>query len=122
MTGGRRVGSGDALLRLLEHLARPGRLALFRSVLQAGPEGVSREILVRRLRTTGSALTFHLRALAEVGLIQIRVTPGEHGEGRTMHCMAAPEVLAEAVEGLLHEDGHPSTPGLEAPPQPRPAR
>lgn len=88
---------------MLEHLARPGRLALFRSVLRAGPGGVSRDTLVRRLRTTGSALTFHLRALAEVGLIQIRISRGENGEGRMVHCSAAPEVLVDAVNALLQE-------------------
>ena len=55
---------------LFDALSRSGRIAVFRSVLQAGRSGVSPTDVMAELRMTGSALSFHLRALTEVGLIR----------------------------------------------------
>lgn len=57
-------------LAAMTALSQPYRLVLFRAILAAGERGVSRRELTGRLKMAGSALTFHLRTLAEAQLIE----------------------------------------------------
>jgi DNA-binding transcriptional ArsR family regulator len=59
-------------LAVFDALSRQGRMAVFRCVVRSGEEGVDTPALLRELRTTGSALTLHLRCLADAGLIHAR--------------------------------------------------
>lgn len=68
--GGNRRASETDLIAVFDALSRPGRLAVFRSVVRAADEGLDASALARELRTTGSALTLHLRRLSEAGLIR----------------------------------------------------
>ena len=90
-------------MALFETLSRPGRVAVFRAILQAGPEGTTPAELVRRLGTTGSALTFHLQALSEVGLVQA-ATSGRWSESpRTVVLTASLDAL-DALSAQLHDE------------------
>jgi DNA-binding transcriptional ArsR family regulator len=91
-------------MALFEALSRPGRLAVFRAVLQAGPEGTTPAELVRRLGTTGSALTFHLRALSEVGLVRAAVTPGRWSDGPRPVVLTASLDALDALSAQLHDE------------------
>jgi len=49
-------------------LAQETRLALFRLLVERGPDGLSAGTLAVRLRVPPSSLSFHLRALEHAGL------------------------------------------------------
>jgi len=53
-------------------LAQDTRLALFRLLVERGPDGLSAGTLAERLRVPPSSLSFHLRALEHAGLITQR--------------------------------------------------
>lgn len=63
------------VLAALTALSQPYRLLLFRAILAAGDAGLTRQDLGDRLRMAGSALTFHLRTLADAQLIETRRKP-----------------------------------------------
>ena len=50
-------------------LAQDSRLAVYRELVQAGPEGVSAGALAERLRVPGNTLSFHLKTLSHAGLV-----------------------------------------------------
>lgn len=56
----------------LAALAQPSRLAVYRLLVQAGPEGVSPGTLSERLDIPAPTLSFHLKALSHAGLIDDR--------------------------------------------------
>ena len=53
-------------------LAQETRLALFRLLVERGPDGLSAGTLAERLDVPPSSLSFHLRALEHAGLISQR--------------------------------------------------
>ncbi len=63
------------VLAALTALSQPYRLLLFRTILASGDVGLSRHDLGDKLRMAGSALTFHLRTLADAQLIETRRKP-----------------------------------------------
>lgn len=93
----------SAAMALFEALSRPGRLAVFRAILQAGPEGTTPAELVRRLGTTGSALTFHLRALSEVGLVRA-ASAGRWADGSRPVVLTASLDALDALSTRLHDE------------------
>jgi len=56
----------------LAALAQVSRLALYRLLVQAGPEGVSPGAISERLDIPAPTLSFHLKALSHAGLIDHR--------------------------------------------------
>jgi ArsR family transcriptional regulator len=56
----------------LASLAQESRLALYRLLVQAGPEGASPGTLSERLGIPAPTLSFHLKALSHSGLIDDR--------------------------------------------------
>jgi DNA-binding transcriptional ArsR family regulator len=64
-------------------LAQDSRLAIFRLLVKRGPEGHAAGDIGERLGIPGPTLSFHLRTLAQAGL----VTPRR--EGRFIHYVAA---------------------------------
>ncbi len=59
----------DLAVARLSALAQPSRLAVFRFLVQAGPDGACPADIAARLDLGASTLSFHLKALAHAGLI-----------------------------------------------------
>jgi ArsR family transcriptional regulator, arsenate/arsenite/antimonite-responsive transcriptional repressor len=93
---------------LFEALARPGRIAVFRLVMEAGEGGISPAELLTALRMTGSALTFHLRALSDVRLIRTQAGERRPDGVRTILVTADVDTIA-GLANLLRTGpaGHP---------------
>lgn len=59
----------------LAALAQDTRLAIYRLLVQQGPEGLSAGAIAERLKLPGATLSFHLKELAHAGMIDSR----QHG-------------------------------------------
>lgn len=59
-------------LAALSALAQESRLAVFRLLVQAGPEGLAASKIGERLGIAPSSLSFHLKELTHAGLIASR--------------------------------------------------
>jgi ArsR family transcriptional regulator, arsenate/arsenite/antimonite-responsive transcriptional repressor len=53
-------------------LAHPSRLAIFRLLVEGGPEGLAAGTLAARLGLPAPTLSFHLKELAQAGLAKAR--------------------------------------------------
>lgn len=62
----------DTVIRALGALAQEHRLALFRLLVQAGPEGLAAGAIAEALAVPASSLSFHLSQLTQAGLIAPR--------------------------------------------------
>lgn len=59
----------DKVIRALAALAQEHRLAAFRLLVQAGPEGMPAGALAQALAVPASSMSFHLAQLANAGLV-----------------------------------------------------
>jgi ArsR family transcriptional regulator len=59
----------DKVIRALGALAQEHRLAVFRLLVQAGPEGMAAGALAQALEVPASSMSFHLAQLANAGLV-----------------------------------------------------
>nr|WP_315251975.1 metalloregulator ArsR/SmtB family transcription factor [uncultured Duganella sp.] len=59
-------------LAALAALAQESRLAVFRLLVQAGPDGLAASKIGERLEIAPSSLSFHLKELTHAGLIASR--------------------------------------------------
>ena len=66
----------------LSALAHEARLAVFKLLVQAGPEGLAAGLIAARLEMAPPALSFHLKELTHAGLLLQRP------EGRKIHYSA----------------------------------
>ena len=64
--------NADAAIDALGALAQEHRLALFRLLVQAGPDGMAAGALAEALDVPNSSLSFHLAHLTRAGLIAQR--------------------------------------------------
>ena len=96
--GGRGAADWKASAAVFEGLASPGRLAVFRSIVRAGEAGLDIRALAPELRTTGSAVTVHVRCLVAAGLVHTRGARGRR-------LVADTDRLAAAVEAVMAERG-----------------
>ena len=87
----------DELARCLEKLGNPTRLALFRLLVKAGPEGMSVGELQSHLDIPGSTLSHHILFLVTVGLIR------QFREGRTLRCKPDFDRMRAIVTALTAE-------------------
>lgn len=62
----------DAIIRSLGALAQEHRLAAFRLLVQAGPDGMAAGALADALGIPASSLSFHLAQLSNAGLVTQR--------------------------------------------------
>ena len=62
----------DTAVTALGALAQESRLAVFRLLVQAGPEGLAPGAIAERLAIPAPTLSFHLKALSHAGLIEDR--------------------------------------------------
>ena len=63
--------ASEAVQRLAA-LAHPSRLAVFRLLVEAGPQGLAAGALAARLGLPGATLSFHLKELAQASLVNAR--------------------------------------------------
>lgn len=98
----------DTAVTRLAALAQASRLAVFRLLVEKGPEGLPAGDIADRLGISPSSLSFHLKELTHAGLLKSRQ------EGRFIYY--APDF--EGMDGLLDfltencckESGKPATP------------
>jgi ArsR family transcriptional regulator len=62
----------NAAVARLSALAQESRLAIFRLLVQAGPEGLCAGDIGARLTIPAPTLTFHLKELSNAGLVKLR--------------------------------------------------
>lgn len=62
----------DDTVTALAALAQASRLAVYRLLVQAGPEGLAPGVIGERLAIPAPTLSFHLKALSHAGLIDDR--------------------------------------------------
>ena len=78
----------------LSALAHEARLAVFKLLVQAGPEGLAAGIVAARLEMAPPALSFHLKELTHAGLLLQRP------EGRKIHYSANFSSMNELIAYL----------------------
>lgn len=81
---------------LLAALGHESRLAIFRLLVEAGPEGMNASAIAERLTLPGPTLSFHLSHLSRVGLIK-----GER-ESRFIHYSAEFGMMDDLIAFLTH--------------------
>lgn len=86
-----------ALARRLDALGNPTRLAAFRALVRAGPEGLPTGELRSRLGLAPSTLTHHLAPLLKVGLVS------QDRQGTTLVCRADLDGIDAVVDALRAE-------------------
>lgn len=62
----------SSVIKALAALAQEHRLAVYRLLVQAGPEGMPAGILADRIGVPPSSMSFHLAQLANAGLVTQR--------------------------------------------------
>lgn len=62
----------DQVVKALSALAQPTRLAIFRLLVEHGPEGLAAGRIAERLKVAPATLSFHFRALSHAGLVESR--------------------------------------------------
>lgn len=87
----------DALARRLDALGNPTRLAAFRTLVRAGPDGLPTGELQSRLGLAPSTLTHHLAQLLQVGLVS------QERQGTTLVCRADFDGIDAVVAALRAE-------------------
>lgn len=84
-------------VRALGALAHEARLAVFRLLVEAGPDGLPAGVVAQMLNMAPSALTFHLKKLTHAGLLTPRP------DGRSIHYSANYAAMNELI-GYLTEN------------------
>jgi len=84
----------DRAVKSLAALAQGTRLEAFRQLVQAGPAGLAAGDLAERLGISPPALSFHLRGLAQAGLVRPRQ------QGRFIYYSAAFDAMQSLVDFL----------------------
>lgn len=87
----------EKIVRALGALAQEHRLALFRLLVQAGPEGLAAGVIAEALGVPASSLSFHLAQLTGAGLI------GQRRESRSL-IYTADYGAMNALVGFLMEN------------------
>jgi DNA-binding transcriptional ArsR family regulator len=62
----------NTVVRALSALAHESRLAIFRALVVAGPEGLAAGDIAQQLGVSPSSLSFHLKDLSHAGLVDAR--------------------------------------------------
>jgi len=92
----------------LSALGHEGRLAIFRLLVQAGPQGVAAGEIARRLEMIPNSLSANLNVLSHAGLI------GSRREGRSI-IYAADYAAMSGLLGFLMQDCCNGAPEICAP-------
>jgi DNA-binding transcriptional ArsR family regulator len=96
-----------AALRSLSALAQANRLRAFRALVVAGHAGATPGVLARRMKCSPATLSFHLKELANAGLIS------QERSGRNLIYRAdfarMSELLAYLTENCCRDDAASAT-------------
>ena len=84
-------------VHLFAALAQETRLAIYRALVQAGPEGLAAGRIAEAVGTPASTLSFHLKEMAATGLIRSRQ------EGRFVIYTANFAAMTELVNFLTEK-------------------
>jgi ArsR family transcriptional regulator len=84
----------NTVIAALSALAQESRLAIFRSLVVAGPEGMTPGTLSEALALAPATLSFHLKELVQAGLLRKRQ------DGRYIHYQADFEAMSGVIEYL----------------------
>lgn len=87
----------DSAALCLGELGNPTRLAIFRLLVRAGPEGAVVGDIQRHLDIPGSTLSHHLAHLVRAGLIKQR------RDGRSLWCTAHHGVMDDLIGFLTDQ-------------------
>ena len=60
------------VVKALSALAQPTRLAIYRLLVERGPDGVAAGQVSEKLKVSPATLSFHFRTLSHAGLIESR--------------------------------------------------
>jgi ArsR family transcriptional regulator len=97
-----------AAVNALSALAHETRLSVFRTLVQAGPEGIAAGELARGLGVVANTMSAHLNVLDHAGLVRSRRA------GRSIIYSAAYDRMSEML-GFLMEDCCGGAPEICAP-------
>ena len=89
--------NSSGAITALSSLAQEHRLALFRLLVQAGPDGMAAGALAEELGVPNSSLSFHLAHLTRAGLIE------QQRKGRSLIYTANYDAM-NALVGFLTEN------------------
>ena len=84
-------------VRALSALAQDSRLAVFRALVRAGPDGMAAGEIARRLDIAPSTLSSHLTLLEQAGLV------GARREGRSMIYAARFAAMSALLDFLIED-------------------
>ena len=87
----------ETAAKCLAELGSPTRLAVFRLLVKAGPDGLVVGDLQRRLKIPASTLSHHIARLAWAGLVDQR------RDGRRLICSTRDGVMTDLVTFLTAE-------------------
>ncbi len=97
----------------LSALSQPTRLAAFRLLVRAGPDGLAAGSVARALKTPAATMSFHLARLAGAGLVTT------HRDSRSVIYAARFDRMRTLLEYLTEDccQGHPEIclPGMFGP-------
>ncbi len=100
-------------VQALSALAQDSRLAVYRLLVEVGPEGLPATLIAERLGIPANTLSFHVKALSQADLVSAR------HEGRFIYYAANFERMNDLV-GFLTENccgGRPCLPATRSPRQ-----
>jgi ArsR family transcriptional regulator len=60
------------VVKALSALAQPTRLAVYRLLVERGPDGMAAGLVAEKLKVSPATLSFHFKTLSHAGLIQSR--------------------------------------------------
>lgn len=89
--------NGEIAAKYLSELGSPTRLAVFRLLVRAGPDGMVVGDIQRRLQVPASTLSHHIARLTWAGLVEQR------RRGRSLHCFSRHQVMDDLVNFLTAE-------------------
>jgi DNA-binding transcriptional ArsR family regulator len=84
----------NTAVQSLAALAQASRLEVFRLLVQAGPAGLPAGEIAERLEIPASTLSFHVKALAQAGLIESRQ------DGRFIYYSASYRAMTDLISFL----------------------
>ena len=82
------------VVKALSALAQPTRLAIFRLLVERGPDGMAAGQVAEKLKVSPATLSFHFRTLSHAGLVESRQ------EGRFIYYAANFAVMNNMVAYL----------------------